>query len=296
MINDKKVSIIIATSNRYRLLENTLTSLEFQSFRDFEVVLICIKIDNQLREIASRFGANLYEDGGKGRCYARNLGIEKSKGEIIVILDDDVVLDKDWLKLIMKTFALNSNIGGVGGLPINIKNNIKSLRPFINKMQGLSRWEDTGFRYRVNYLSGCNMAFNREILLRVNGFDENFYGPSCGEDADICLRVIKEGFSLIFEPGAKVKHNSDYINRTLKYKNNARYFYSIADNETYWRVKNGLLKGILIWLLYLLHEFLKALFWTFNTFNVKIFFNYIKGILIGRSRALTTCEYISDNI
>ena len=50
-------------------------------------------MNERLIKLAQRYGAKLFEDRGKCRCYARNLGVQKSSGEMIVFLDDDVKLE-----------------------------------------------------------------------------------------------------------------------------------------------------------------------------------------------------------
>ena len=285
-MSNPEVSIVIATSFRYNLLQRCLESIKNQSFKNYEIILIGIKKDKKLSEIANKFGARLYYDQGKGRCYARNLGIKHSKGEIIVFLDDDVILEPNWLDLIVRTFNIDSSIGGVGGLPTNVPKQMSFLSFFssiTNRIQGLSNWKNAAFPIKVNYLSGCNMAFRQECLLCVNGFDENFYGTSAGEDADLCLRILKCGFSLILVPKAKVWHFSNFIKKTLLHKKDISCFFDLADNATYWRVKNKIITGFK-WIPYLIICCIKAFYFMALNFNVKIFFYYISGVISGYIR------------
>jgi len=280
------VSIVIATSSRYKLLEETLRSLQNQTFKSFEIILVCIKIDDRLRELALRYRTKLLDDGGKGLCFARNLGIQKAKGKIIVFLDDDVSLNKRYLEFIVKNFAVNPNFGGVGGITIPMSKNHQFTPLILNKMLELfNRQKKFNFKNEVNYLSGSNMAFRRDILMQVGGSDENFYGPSAGEDADLCLRVAKRGFVLILDPRAKAYHCSNYRKRILTYhKNDPNFFLALADNQTYWRVKNDVLRG-LGWCTYMLYRFSISLYWMLTTQNMKVAIAYLKGIMKGRLRA-----------
>ena len=286
------VSIVIAAS-RHRLLDGLLKSLMDQTFCSSEIIIICMKADEKIRELSSRYGAVLLEDEGKGRCYARNLGMKEAKGEITVFLDDDVILERDWLELIVGDFNLDSEIAGVGGIPIAIRDG--EVLPFrsdlsstaydlmINKAQGLSGWPD--YKAKVDFLSGSNMAFLRDVLLQIGGFDEDFYGPSAGEDVDLCLRVLKSGYYLVFDPKAKAYHYSDFKKRvSVFHRNDPSFFFALADNQTYWSVKNQTVRG-LKWLPYLLFRFLSALYWVLTTQNIRIFRSYLRGILIGRMRA-----------
>lgn len=278
------------TSSRYRPLEKLLKSLQEQTFSNFDITLVCIRTSEKLKEMALKFDTKLFEDGGKGRNYARNLGATKTTGKIIAFLDDDVVLQKDWLELIVKNFYKNS-IGGVGGIPISTKDKGSSFPlnyatiyyKVINKARGLSRGPIYGGR--VDFLSGSNMAFRRNVFLQVGGFDENFYGPSASEDVDICLRIVERGYYLLVAPKAEVYHHSDFVKRVLTFHNkHPGFFLALADNQTYCIVKNQTIRN-LKWFPYLLFRFLNAIYWMIRTQNIRVFFAYVKGILKGRIRA-----------
>lgn len=293
-MGDTSVSIVIATS-RSKVIERLLKSLRDQTFRDFEIILACIKIDRGMKELSSKYGARLLEDEGKGLEYARNLGIKEARGEIVVFLDDDVALEKDWLELIVKDFNINPRVGGVGGIPIPAKDDKILSHLFfyetitdlmINRAEGLTGWQgkSESFAEKVDFLSGSNMAFRRAILLQIGGFDENFYGSSVGEDVDVCLSVSKEGYHLILDPNAKAYHYSDCIQRwSTFHRNNPRFFFALADNQTYLPVKHQTVKG-LKWLPYLLFRFSNAVVWMLKTRNMWVFFSYVRGIFKGRTR------------
>lgn len=103
-----------------------------------------------MRELSLKYGAKLLKDEGKGRCYARNLGIKEAEGSIVIFLDDDVALEKDWLELVVKNFNLNPRLGGAGGNPITVKDGKVSSHLIIyeiiydlmiNKAAGLAGWQ-----------------------------------------------------------------------------------------------------------------------------------------------------------
>ena len=296
LLNEPSVSIIVATSSRYKRLEKLLYCLHNQTFQNFEIILVCIKADEAMRKMSLKYNARLLEDEGKGLCHARNLGIKEAKGKIVFFLDDDVTLGKNWVEMVVKNFDLDCHIGGVGGTPISAKDNdtLSNVGIYdiisdtvINKSKRLVGWQSKNIVYKakVDFLSGSNMAFRRDILLKIGGSDENFYGPSVGEDVDLCLRISNAGYHLILDPKASVYHHSDCIQRWSTYhKNNPSFFSSLADNQTYFCVKHQIAIGFK-WFPYLLFRFLNALFWMIKTRNPKIFFSYIRGIFKGRARA-----------
>ena len=268
-----------------------MASLRDQTFHDFETILICIEIDDKIRMISLEYGARLFEDKGKGRCYARNLGITKAKGDILVFLDDDVALMEDWLEIVVEEFKSNPKIGGVGGIPITAADDRLLSRIFSTvynsmmiKLQGMSQYSN--FRSKTDFLSGSNMAFRKSIMTQIGGFDENFYGSSAGEDIEISLRVREKGYSLIFNPEAVAYHYSDFVGRTsVSHRDDPLFFQSLADNQTYWPVKHRLVKG-LGWIPYLLFRLLNGFHWMIMTRNISVFFSYLQGIQVGRKRAI----------
>lgn len=267
------------------LLRKLLESLKRQSFTNFEIILICTKTDKRIKEIAKKHETLLLEDQGLGRCHARNLGIREAEGDIVAFLDDDIVLENNWLERIVDDFQ-NPRIAGVGGLPVSVDNFGSPRREsrirlrmldLLSKIQGINSWTSTlTHKVEIDTLSGSNMAF-RSKTIPEGGFDRNFYEPSIAEDYDFCLGVRSMGAVLVFDPEAKAYHYSDYFERALR--KDVNFFLSRADNETYYEVKNNIYN-----IIFFLYQIFVALFWSTTNNNPKIFFAFLRGILRGIAR------------
>jgi GT2 family glycosyltransferase len=171
---------------------------------------------------------------------ARNVGFSEANGDVVAFLDDDVVVHRDWLRHISEPY-LNNEVGGVGGrvIPYGKSNRfyVKTSRSEIGKVF------DSGFVVgnfdiplsnlrEVDSFIGCNMSFRRDVLQKVGGFDENYIGTSYRDDTDICLRVRKLGYKLIYHPEALVWH---------KFKGKqvgSEWLYWYVRNQTYFYFKN----------------------------------------------------------
>ncbi len=94
------VSVNIPTYNSERTLERCLGAVRGQSFRDFEIIVIDAYSKDRTREIAESHGAAVIST--RGLLAQRKLGIEKSKGEFILLLDSDQVLEPDALESCLK--------------------------------------------------------------------------------------------------------------------------------------------------------------------------------------------------
>lgn len=124
------VSIIIPAYNEESDIKDVLESIKKQNYpkENIETIVIDDKSTDRTAEIARNYDVKVIKGQHKGVGAARNLGIKKSKGEIILFVDADQVLDKNYVKEITKPFK-DKNVGGVTGLELlwNNKNIIAKL-------------------------------------------------------------------------------------------------------------------------------------------------------------------------
>ena len=120
----------IYTPERTSDLERLMYSLEAQSFKDFEVIIIEGKEYEELKRITVKlrknFSIKVFEQQAKGLANARNEAWMKSNSDICVFIDDDVVVTKYWLEEIVKVYANDKNAGGVGGPSLIPRNYLSS--------------------------------------------------------------------------------------------------------------------------------------------------------------------------
>ena len=235
------VSIIICTKDRPIDLMICLRSILTQSVKPEEIIIIDSgnseeKI-NQLREFIRENDIIKHYAAKVGLTRARNIGFEKSRGEIIIFLDDDVILDYDYVYHILKIFDDYENVGLVTGnmlqsdmatrtFPRLINNSfIKEIRNLFLFLFLLSRigngyFLPSGFpRYMtgdekikmIECVPGANMAFRRNVLDEFR-FDEHFKGYSFMEDCDISYRVSRK-YKVMFTPFAELIHKVSIVSR-----------------------------------------------------------------------------------
>ena len=112
------LSVIIVNYNRKDLLQQCLDSLRGQSFKDTEVIVV----DNASEDGSVSMIEACYPEVKIIRnaanalfCKAQNQGIDVSKGDFILSLNSDVILDMDYLKEMLDSAGLNTRIGMVSG-------------------------------------------------------------------------------------------------------------------------------------------------------------------------------------
>ncbi|MEA3355343.1 MAG: glycosyltransferase family A protein [Patescibacteria group bacterium] len=213
----KKLSVIICSGGRPKSLKKTLASLENQSFKDWEMVVV------KERPLVR----------------ARDLGWRRAKGEIVSWIDDDVVLTKNWAKNLVKIFDENKDVGGVSGPTIVPEKLLKNRLVFwwykrddwLAKMwvkwvlQGKpfdvgriysNGWWSPGSNFKsclkmkglweVDYLEACNMSLRRSLVKKVGGVDMGYKGTAEWCELDLAMRVKDLGHRLVWNRGVRLRH------------------------------------------------------------------------------------------
>lgn len=210
-----KVSVVVPTYNRKKLLEKCLNQLSRQDYPDYEVIVVDDgSTDGTDLMVKQKFPQVVYvRQINKGPAAARNLGIKQATGQIVAFTDDDCFPPLDWLSKLVKGFNEHPDVVGVGGYLEASENVLKK-----NRIARYEQWQAKVI-YKAGdkeYVGGfecpaggtCNMAYYKKVLDEVEGFDENFPVPA-GEDADLKLRLTSRGYKLLYIP-VKVTHLDSY--------------------------------------------------------------------------------------
>lgn len=240
-----KISIIIATKNRFQDIIKCVESVLIQTLLPDEIVIVD---SSDIDELKSNLDSLLHDKITFRYIYAplsltqaRNMGIKESIGDIIIFLDDDVILNRDYIKNIIHVFNndFGKKVGGVTGYIIdNTEMQNHSVKYLIRRniiqilisIFFLFKYKDGKFQpsgwptfvpkkvdeiTEVEVLSGANMSFRREIFDDFK-FDENLHGYCFMEDDDIAYRVSRK-YQNIYTPFAKLVHNVSPVARDADY-------------------------------------------------------------------------------
>jgi GT2 family glycosyltransferase len=244
-----EISIVICTMNRPNELVDCLKSILDQTVKPYEIAIIDCSQNEDTKEIARVYQNTftcpiIYVKTKPGLTTQRNIGIKKTSGDIVTFLDDDVILDRNYLSEIEKTFHFSKKILGAGGRIVNNENNSilqKAFKHFFmltsdyGKNGKMKRSGFPNFQFNRNkrkisvtqVLSGCNCSYRRSIFEK-HIFDEYFNGYGLMEDVEFSYRVSKSGV-LIYNPKGKVIHK-----RVPSGKPNIeKFFEMIARNHLY---------------------------------------------------------------
>jgi glycosyltransferase involved in cell wall biosynthesis/GT2 family glycosyltransferase len=224
------VSIVICTRDRPESVRGTLRSILASRYPTdrYEVIVVdnASSTDSPVRLEAAELdgGASIrvVREPEPGLSHARNKGLREARGEIVVFADDDVEVDRDWLATLIAPFGRGPEVGATSGMTLPGALETPTQR-WVEGFGGRRRSFDVRvfdtskpppdrplFPFTVGDLgAGRNMAFRRDVLSELGGFDPAL-GPGTlahdGDDIEALLRVLLSGRQIVHDPAAIVWH------------------------------------------------------------------------------------------
>jgi glycosyltransferase involved in cell wall biosynthesis len=197
-----RVSVVVCAYNAERTMEACLASLEVLNYPDYEVVVVNDGSRDRTLEISERFPyCRIISQENKGLSVARNVGAEAATGEIVAYTDSDCVADPDWLTYLVGKMV-DGNLAACGGP--NFPPPEDSLVPAAVAVSPGGPTHVLISDEVAEHIAGCNMAFRRDTLLELGGFDPVY--RAAGDDVDICWRFQDAGYTIGFSAAAVVWH------------------------------------------------------------------------------------------
>ena len=176
------ISIIIPTLNEEKYLPLLLKSLKVQTYKDFEVVIAEAGSIDKTREIAKKWGCRIIEGGGP--AVGRNNGAKVAKGDILVFLDSDVVLPKEFLEETLREFKKRKlDIASCYAQVLSDKNIDAFMYSIANLYLGLSQF----FKPKA---AAHFIMIKKKIHQKIKGFNKKI---KVAEDFDYIKRATQIG-------------------------------------------------------------------------------------------------------
>lgn len=218
------LSLIIPAYKAEKTIVPLLDSAFKSSFSDFEVIVVDDASPDKTGEVVKEYGKGvcyhrLKKNSGPAR--ARNTGAKLAKGKILVFLDSDVRLYKNTLKEIASSFQKDPDLHALTG----VWNKVQKTKKFFPRFKALRDWsywinerDQRGYYY---LFSTRIAAVNRELFLRLGGFNETYKGAMV-EDIEFTYRIARR-YAVVFNPKVKVYHEfEDFFPIAKKYFLRAR--------------------------------------------------------------------------
>jgi glycosyltransferase involved in cell wall biosynthesis len=207
-----KISIVIATYNRRATLARTLPTVLAQNFPSDQCEVIVV-IDGStdgtlqyLHGVTSRCRLVVLEQGNRGPAAARNAGIRAGGGELILLLDDDMLCGPEFIAGHVAAHreaqrqVVFGPIAVAAESPDSVALSWFNLHPDSSRA-GASRTPTS--KYQA-WVTNCSVA--RSILIEAGGYDESFLTH---EDADLAIRLWEAGVVFNFQPDLAIEELYD---------------------------------------------------------------------------------------
>jgi GT2 family glycosyltransferase len=196
------VSVLVCTYNGSATLDECLEGVGRLRYPDYQVIVVDDGSTDDSAAIARRHLVRLIRTENRGLSAARNTALAAATGVVVAYIDDDACPDPDWLSYLVAALADGTH-AGVGGPNLRVPGDGLSAEAVASAPGGPTHvlLSDTV----AEHIPGCNMAFRRDQLTAIGGFDPRF--RVAGDDVDVCWRVQARGWTLGFHPAAVVWHH-----------------------------------------------------------------------------------------
>lgn len=141
----------------------------------------------------------------RGFSAAVNTGARASKGNLIVLLNSDVIPSSDFLVATIKHFE-NPKVFAVS---LHEKGYGWAKGTFADGYVGLAMGKEAVKSCPSFYVSGGSGVFRRKIWMELGGMDEKLLSPFYWEDIDLCYRATKRGYQVLWEPESLLVHKHE---------------------------------------------------------------------------------------
>lgn len=208
-----KASIIIVTHNHGKYINSCIASILKQSFPHEIIVIDNRSNDNTVQLIKEKFPEIKIIESPENKGYGagNNLGVKHAKGEYIVVLNPDTIVEKDWLKELVEPLKNSGKLITTpkilfyDGSKINTCGNINHFTG-LTFTRGLNENpEKYNDQEDVSGFSGCCFAMRKEDLEELEGFDEKFFAYN--EDSELSWKAHLKGFRILYVPTSIVRHD-----------------------------------------------------------------------------------------
>ncbi|MFQ3612160.1 MAG: glycosyltransferase [Cyanobacteriota bacterium] len=251
------VTVAICTRDRPEELKQCLESLLKLDYPSLEILVVDNAPSSSETEdlIRCHYPQVRYiQEPQPGLSSARNCAIRETTTEILAFTDDDVIVDKNWVRELSQVFQLHPEVMAVTGLiaPYELETEAQILFERRNGFgRGFQRiWvqvntspeksiADTWF-LTAKWGAGANMAFRRHFFIQEGGFTPSLGAGSPGqggEDLEMFFRVLKRRYALVYEPRALVWHRhrrqTDQLKKQMLSYGIGSSFYCIHCAKTY---------------------------------------------------------------
>jgi lipopolysaccharide/colanic/teichoic acid biosynthesis glycosyltransferase/GT2 family glycosyltransferase len=200
------ISVVVPVRNAAATLGACLEALAAQSLpaAGYEIIVVNDGSSDTTRQIALAHGACCLDIAPAGPAAARNQGVARARGELVLFTDGDCAPAPDWIEQMSAPFA-DPEVVGVRGV---YRTRQSSLIARFVQQEYQDKYDRTAQRATIDFIDTYSAGYRRAVFQTNGGFETAFSAPSV-EDQEFSFRLAEKGYKLVFAPRAAVYHQHD---------------------------------------------------------------------------------------
>ena len=252
------VSVLIVTYNSSETIKECLSSLDDQTFKNFEVIIVDNNSKGDTKQIIEDMKSYLhfsiktiYHEENLGFAGGNNLALKyiSQYCRYVALLNPDAKADSQWLQKLVTEMENNMEIGVCASkiLTYDGKHIDSAGIGMPATLKGFNRGEGKDIK-QYNYMEyvfgacGCATIYRKKLLDEIGFFDEDFF--LIHEDVDLCFRAHLAGWKVLFVPESKVYHK---VRSSIGKMSDKDVYYSLRNVELV-KIKNVPLKLFIVYM------------------------------------------------
>lgn len=209
-MTEPSVTVVVPTHQRREPLRRVLESLRAQTADpySFEVIVATDACDDgsaaMIETFPAPYGLRRVDPVRRGRAAACNSAITAARGEILIILDDDMRVVPEFVERHRSHHPPGSRRCVLGAVPVELRTDSPRAARYVKEKFDLHLTrlsEDPAHLNRPRSFYTGNASLRTEVMREVGGFDESF-GIYGNEDVELALRLRVAGVELAYDPAA----------------------------------------------------------------------------------------------
>jgi GT2 family glycosyltransferase/predicted SAM-dependent methyltransferase len=237
------ISIIIPILNQHEMTEECIMVVR-ENTEDYELVLIDNGSSPPIHKPFTGFVETILirNETNLGFPVAVNQGIRAAKGDVIVLLNNDVVVTPGWAERLLDHLETYSIVAPMANYCAGLQQEIilaayDNIEELNDRVAELAE-ERKGESIEVNYVMGFCMAFRKSLFDEIGSFDESLW-PCCGEEIDFCFRAREAGHKIGVAQDAYVHHVGSVTLTEMERNGQGRYLEICEKNNIHLAKKWG---------------------------------------------------------
>ena len=308
MTSTHKFSVIILTTGadeRLPYLNRLLQSLAVQSIKPWELI-IASELSSGLEELLKKYfcpcrNHRVLITGYWNKCKTANRAIKESRGDVVFLLEDDLILKENFIEEMLKVFDLDPKIGCVHSRCIWVyREGLRSkggVKGFIAKLISKLSIHESVLRRQIKKINSylyevpvftMSVACRKEALYKAGLYDESVGEPISGEDYDLALRVRRAGYKVVLNSRAISYHFTRQVTKkATRIKEEPNYLEGINESEVYFMVKNRSMLGSNNIMLHAIYRALESIAWGIRARRASAIVYGIHGVVKGLIKGIS---------